>query len=244
MSQQQPELRDLFALARAERAPEQAKERVRERVLEAAVVGVGVSATTAAVGTSLWKSALFGKLMGGLLLLGAVGGGLALHARVAPQHALPALATPAPRIAAEQPGSLAAAGNTPSVHATPMGPHTSGVSASNPVPAMAAVPAPSTDAQKAPSKPAPAALPPKPVAEGDLEREASLLSAARSALQEGNLAAAQQHLLARRQLAHRSLDPEALAVEAKVLRAQGNTDASTAREAELRLRVPEHSLAR
>jgi len=234
MSSDQSDLRELFALARAERASDDTKARVRKRVLETAAVGVSVGATTAAVGSSIWKSALFGKLFSGLLLLGAVGGGLAVHAQVSRRDATKAVVVaPTPRIAADQtsaPSAAAVAIETPPDLELPRAPT---VNIAKPH-GETVVPTPNK-----------AALPAVQAAtEGSLEREAALLSEARSALQRGDHAAAQTALTARKQLPSRSLDPEALVVEAKLLKAQGDTDASNAREAELRLRFPGHSLAR
>jgi hypothetical protein len=233
MSTNQSDLRELFALARAERASDDAKDRVRKRVLETAAVGVGVGATTAAVGSSIWKSALFGKLLGGLLLLGAVGGGLSVHAQVSKRNASAAVVNPTPRIAPERAsapsGAAAAADVKPDLEL----PEAQGASIAKPQGAALA---------PAPSK---AALPPVQAAtEATLEREAALLSEARTAMQQGDYAAAHTALTARKQLPSRSLDPEALVMEAKLLKAQGDPDASNAREAELRLRFPGHSLAR
>jgi hypothetical protein len=115
---------------------------------------------------------------------------------------------------------------------------------------------PNTGAAAAPRAAATAAAEPgpapraKPVAiaeappRSDLSDEASLVTAARTALVAGDPARALLLVQSARKSKARSLEPEELSLEARALRALGRADEALATELALRGRYPAHALAR
>jgi hypothetical protein len=81
-------------------------------------------------------------------------------------------------------------------------------------------------------------------APSDLDEEARLVTAARSALLAGDPARALALVRATRRLTTRALEPEELGLEARALHALGRTDEAAATELLLRQRHPDHALAR
>jgi hypothetical protein len=81
-------------------------------------------------------------------------------------------------------------------------------------------------------------------APSDLDEEARLVTAARSALLSGDPARALSLVRTTRKLSARVLEPEELGLEARALHALGRTDEAAATELVLRQRHPDHALSR
>jgi hypothetical protein len=81
-------------------------------------------------------------------------------------------------------------------------------------------------------------------ATSDLDEEARLVTAARSALLSGDPARALALVQTTRKLSARALEPEELGLEARALHALGRSDEAAATELVLRQRHPDHALAR
>lgn len=124
------------------------------------------------------------------------------------------------------------------------------------VPVVAAVPSATSVSVSAALSPHPAApasiggVPisratvPTPPPEDGLAREASLVVAAREALERGDPQAALRAIHAARMLPSHQLGPEELAVEARALRALGRDDQARDVDSTLKKRFPESALAR
>jgi TolA-binding protein len=83
-----------------------------------------------------------------------------------------------------------------------------------------------------------------PSPDDSLAREATLVVAAREALERGDPQSALRAIHAARMLPSHQLGPEELAVEARALRALGRDDQAKDVDSTLRKRFPESALAR
>lgn len=222
------ELDLLFAEARRDAPSAATKARVWQSVANATGAATAATAATAAA-----KASAAGGSSVGLFVTAAVGLAATVIALGAGLHAED-VSTSAPTAPARAKASLIGAGATPRALALEAEP---GQSTARPA-------APAAEAPDAPdARPAPPSAPTM-AREDDLAREAQLIARARGELRRGEAERALASVRATRSLATQRLQPEALSLEARALRALGRLDEALVVEASLRSSFPEHALAR